>query len=83
MNDTIITTAGKFSSEYFTDSHLGQDRFMSLMQEALQGIPVMEDKVTFLTEVIRLSNLFLNESQFMLQKMEEQDLSKTGIKSLL
>ncbi len=83
MNNTIIAKAGKFSSEYFTDSSLGQDQFMGLMKEVLQSIPVIEDKVVFLTEVIRLSNLFLSESQHMLRKMEEQDLSKTGVKSLL
>jgi hypothetical protein len=82
MNSSISAAAAQFASEYFTDDNLGQEQFNVLIEQALNGFIIMEDKVDFLSEVIRLGHLFLNESQSVLSRMEEQDLSRAGIKSL-
>ena len=82
MNQNIVLSAQKFSSDYFADANLDQEQFVELISEAMLAFPDKEDKVTFLTEVIRLGHLFLDNSQSVLSKLEEEDLSKTGIKSL-
>lgn len=79
MRHDIIEAACQFSSEHFTDARLGQQQFMVLISEALKRFPIMEDKVDFLSEVIRTSQLFLKESQSVLSRMEEQHLSNAGI----
>ncbi len=82
MRHIIIEAARQFSAQHFIDARLGQQQFTLLISEALSRFAVLEDKVAFLSEVIRMSRLFLDESQSVLNRMEEQNLSKTGIESL-
>lgn len=77
MNNNIVTAAKKFSSDHFADTHLDQEQFLSLIKNALKDFPVIEDKIVFLKEVIRLGGIFLKESQSLLSQLEESGIAQS------
>jgi hypothetical protein len=79
MRQNIVEAAGKFAAEHFTDVQLSQQQFSTLICEALTRYPVLEDKLDFVSEVIRLGRLFLSQSQFVLHRIEAGHLSDASV----
>lgn len=82
MSQKIILAAQQFSSEHFSDLYMNQEQFRELIEDSMHAFPDLVDKVVFLTEVIRLGNIYMQDSVTVLQQMEEHDISKTGINTL-
>lgn len=73
MDQKIILAAQQFSSEHFSDLHLDQQQFKELIGATMRSFPELTDKVTFLSEVIRLGNVYIQNSVSVLQQIEGFD----------
>lgn len=75
MNPNIVLAAQQFALTHFCDIHLTQEEFSARITEAVESLPSRTERITFLTEVIRLGNSFLNDSHTALNKMEEYGIA--------
>lgn len=82
MNQQAIKAAQQFSAEHFANLRLDEDQFKALIGHSMSDFDDLTDKVIFLSEVIRLGNIYLNDSQTMLREMERREAEAHGLYSL-
>lgn len=71
MKQKIASAAHQFSVHHFTDINLDQQAFASKIDIQLVQFPDIEDKIDFISEIIRLGREMLNTSVQHLREIEQ------------
>ncbi len=70
MKQNIASAAQQFSVRHFTDINLDQKAFASKISTQLVQFTDIEDKIDFISEIIRLGRELLNTSVSNLESIE-------------
>lgn len=76
MKQQIVSAAQQFSVHHFTNVNLDQQEFASRIDTQLVQFTDIEDKIDFISEIIRLGKEMLNTSVQHLSRIEQ-----TGMQS--
>ncbi len=78
MKQQIASAARQFSVHHFTDLDLDQKDFVSKIDTQLVQFTDLEDKIDFISEIIRLGKEMLNTSVEHLSKVEQSGVQQFG-----
>ncbi|PSK88826.1 hypothetical protein [Taibaiella chishuiensis] len=76
MKQKIASAAQQFSIRHFTDINLDQKEFASKISTQLVQFADIEDKIDFISEIIRLGRELLNSSVKNLDRIERTGLDQ-------
>jgi hypothetical protein len=78
MKQQIVSAAHQFSVHHFTDVNLDQQEFASRIDNQLVQFTDIEDKIDFISEIIRLGKEMLNTSVQHLSLIEQTGIHPFG-----
>jgi hypothetical protein len=81
MKNQILEEARIFALNYFCDRRVNLQHYLSLTEDKLKEFTSLEEKLTFLMEIIRLGRDQMDSSVSCLKKMETFELSTPNYSS--
>ena len=78
MKQQIVSAAQQFSTHHFSDASLDQSEFTSKIDTQLVQFTDIEDKIDFISEIIRLGKEMLNTSVRRLGNIEHAGIEQFG-----
>lgn len=81
MEDNLLIEARNFSESHFRDAAITQHQFMALIEHRLQSLSNHKEKLVFISEIIRLGELYVNRSVNKLFQLESGGVSSLDFKT--
>lgn len=81
MENNLLIEARNFSESHFRDAQITQNQFMALIEHRLESLTNHKEKLIFISEIIRLGELYVNKSVSKLFQLENCGVSSLDFKT--
>ena len=75
MENNLLFEARNFSESHFRDARLTQNQFIALIELRVQELSDHKEKLIFISEIIRLGELYVNRAVNKLFQLEHTAVS--------
>jgi len=81
MENNLLIEARNFSESHFRDAAITQNQFIALIEHRLASLNDHKEKLMFISEIIRLGELYVNRAVSKLFQLESGGVSSLDFKT--